>query len=37
MAHMNRYLEGIDSLFLPASTETMFVSSTVVMSAGDDK
>jgi pantetheine-phosphate adenylyltransferase len=37
MAHMNRHLSGIDSFFLPASAETVFVSSTVVMSTGDDK
>ena len=37
MAHMNRHLSGIDSLFLPATAETVFVSSTVVMSTGDDK
>jgi len=37
MAHMNQHLSGIDSLFLPASAETVFISSTVVMSTGDDK
>jgi pantetheine-phosphate adenylyltransferase len=37
MAHMNRHLNGIDSLFLPASAETVFVSSTVVVSTGDDQ
>jgi len=37
MAHMNQHLSGIDSLFLPASAETVFISSTVVMSTGDHK
>jgi len=31
MAHMNRHLSGIDSLFLPTSAKTGFISSTVVM------
>jgi pantetheine-phosphate adenylyltransferase len=37
MAHMNRHLNGIESLFLPASAETVFISSTVITSIGDDK